>query len=153
LAGDALENLSEELKIGDRPVPLGSRFVDPLAVGEECDDFIHGFGLAVGGFERVAAVVVVDDAGGVADELADGDVMSLSGKLREILRDVVVKGELSAFDLLHDSDSGKREHWADNVIDRVWLRGCCEPYVGHTITLEEEDMIASCNQHRGSYYV
>jgi hypothetical protein len=39
------------------------------------------------------------------------------------------------------------------VIDRVWLRGCCEPYVGHTITLEEEDMIASCNQHRGSYYV
>jgi hypothetical protein len=39
------------------------------------------------------------------------------------------------------------------VIDGVWLRGGFESYVGYTIALEEENMIASCNQHRGSYYV
>src|ERR1700679_3335731 len=153
LARDAFENFREELKVGDRPVPLCPRFVDPLAIGEECDDFIHGFGLAVAGFQWVAAVVVVDDAGGVADEFANGDVMSLRWKLGEILRDVVVKRELAAFDLLHDSDSGERKHRADDVIDGVRPRGRFESNVGYTITLEKEDTIASCNQHRGTYYV
>jgi len=96
--------------------------------------------------------MVVDDTGGVADELADGDVMSLSGKLGEILRDVVVEGELAAFDLLHDSDSGEREHRADDMIDGVWFRGGFESYVGYTVTLEQEDVIAFGNQDRGSYY-
>jgi len=97
--------------------------------------------------------VVVHDAGGVAEELADGDVMSLSGKLGEILRDVVVEGELAAFDLLHDSDSGEREHRADDVIDGVCFRGCFESYVGYTVTLEQEDVIAFGDQYRGSCYV
>jgi hypothetical protein len=97
--------------------------------------------------------MIVKNAGGVAEELADGDVMPLSGKLGEILRNVVVEGELAAFDLLHDSDSGEREHRADDVIDGVRFRGCFESYVGHTVTPEQEDVIAFGDQHRGSYYL
>ena len=62
--------------------------------------------MAVGGFERVAEVVVVADAGGVAEKLADGDVMALEREVGEILCDVVVESQFSAFDLLHDGDAG-----------------------------------------------
>jgi hypothetical protein len=109
--------------------------------------------LSISGFERVAEVMIVKDAGGVAEELADGDVMPLSGKVGEILPNVVVEGELAAFDLLHNSYSGEREHRADDVIDGVRVRGCLESYVGYTVTFEQEDLIAFGDQHRGSYYL
>jgi hypothetical protein len=92
--------------------------------------------LAVSGFERVAEVVIVSDAGGVTEELANGDVMALKGKFREIFGDVVVEGELAAFDLLHDGHSGEREHGTDDVIDGVGLGGCFEAEVGDSVAFE-----------------
>ena len=37
------------------------------------------------------------------------------------------------------------------MIDGVWLRGCFESDVGYAVALEEEDLIASCDEHRGAY--
>ena len=150
LPGDSLENGGEQLEVGDGPVPLGSGFVGPLPVGEEGDDLVEGFGLAVGGFEGVAEVVIVDDAGGVAEELADGDVMALKREVGEKLGDVVVEGELAAFDLLHDGDSGEREHGADDVIDGIGWCGRFKTEVGEAIAFFEEDFVASRDEDRGA---
>ena len=152
-AGHAFDNLVEELDVGDGPVPQGPGLVHPLTDGEQGDDFVHRPGLAGGRFERVAAIVVVDDAGGIGDQLADGDLMSLSGKLGEILRDVVVEGELAAFDLLHDSHSGERQHRADDVIDGIGSGRRLQPYVGKAVTLEQQDPVAACDQHGGPDHV
>src|SRR6185437_4161217 len=73
----ALHNRDQELKTGDGPVPLLAWFVDPVLARVESHDLIQGFGLAAGGFNRIAQVVVIHDSGSVIQQLPDGDMMAL----------------------------------------------------------------------------
>ena len=94
--------------------------------------------------------MIVDDAGGVGQQLSNGDVMALLRKLGNILSDVVVEREFAAFHLLHDGDSGKRQHRADDVVDGVRLAGNFEAKVREAVPLVQQDAVAPRDQHRGA---
>src|SRR5438045_3425971 len=77
LAADPFHNRNEKLEAGDGPIPLLSRLIHPILPGVERHDLIERLGLAAGGFDRVAKVVVVNDAGSVIEQLANAYAMAL----------------------------------------------------------------------------
>ena len=77
LAAHALHNRNQKLEAGDGPIPFFPRLIHPILAGVERHDLIERLGLAAGGFNRVAKIVVVNDTGGVIEQLANAYMMAL----------------------------------------------------------------------------
>ena len=151
-ARESLHDRDEQLESGDRPVPLGAGLVHPVLAGVERHHFVERLGQAAGRLDRIAEVVVVDDAGSVVEQLPDGDVVPLHRKLGDELRDVVVERELAALDQLHHGDAGEREHRPDDVIDGLVLRRRIEAQVGESVSPFQKNPILVLHQHRSAHH-
>src|SRR5262249_8004479 len=71
LAADSLNDCDQQLKAGNGPIPLLPRLVNPVFSGIQPHNLIKRLGLAAGGLYGIAQIVVIDDAGGVVQQLAD----------------------------------------------------------------------------------
>lgn len=150
LVRNAFDNRNQKLEAGDGPIPFRARLVNPFFICIEGHHFVKGFGKAAGGFDGIAEVVVINDAGGVIEQIANRDVASLCGKFGDVSGNVIVKRELAAIGELQDGDSGEWQHGADNVIDGFVLRRRFETEVGKAVAFVEQDGVAAHHEDGGA---
>ena len=88
--GNFLKNATGDDEVGVGVLPLGSGLEVERLLGPDVQDLLGGGGAAHGGHDVVFGPVVLI-AGGVREDLADGDLVAL-GEAGDVLADRVVDG-------------------------------------------------------------
>jgi hypothetical protein len=117
-AGNFFDDQAGDDEIGVGVLPLGAGIEIERLAGPLVEDLLRGGGLEHVGHDVVLRPIVLI-AGGVREELADGDFVGASEMGKEF-GDFVVEGELALF--LKEEDGGSGELFADGA-DAVAHRG------------------------------
>ena len=124
MAGDLLDDAAGDDEVGVGVLPLGSGLEVERLFSPGIEDLLGGFGDEHGGHDVVLGPVVLI-AGGVGEDLADGDFVA-AGEAGDVLADRVVEGEL-AF-CLEEQDGGGGELLGDGAdgVAHVRRRQMCD---------------------------
>ena len=96
--------------------------------------------------------MIVNDSGGVIEQLANTYMMALQGKFRDKLRNVVVQRQLAFLRQLQNGDAGEGKHRPDDVIHSFIFGRGLQAEIGEAVTFMKNDLSSTRHQHRSAHH-